>query len=95
MRILHILDHSILLHSGYSFRIRNFLQKQRGLGWHAAHVTGLKQEEGPADEEIVEEMLERRNRWHFIRYNGRAFVEPERTRQASIACLHTLCGGLL
>ncbi|MEJ2533781.1 MAG: glycosyltransferase, exosortase A system-associated [Halioglobus sp.] len=43
MRILHILDHSIPLHSGYTFRTRNILRQQRALGWHTAHVTGLKQ----------------------------------------------------
>ena len=29
MRILHILDHSIPLHSGYTFRTRNILRQQR------------------------------------------------------------------
>lgn len=48
MRILHILDHSIPLHSGYTFRTRNILREQRRLGWHTAHVTGLKQ--GPCAE---------------------------------------------
>ncbi len=43
MRILHILDHSIPLHSGYSFRTRNLLRGQQALGWHTAQVTGLKQ----------------------------------------------------
>lgn len=43
MRILHILDHSIPLHSGYTFRTRNILLQQRAMGWHTAHVTGLKQ----------------------------------------------------
>ena len=54
MRILHILDHSIPLHSGYTFRTRNILREQRDLGWHTAHVTGLKQGESPADEESVD-----------------------------------------
>jgi PEP-CTERM/exosortase A-associated glycosyltransferase len=42
MRILHILDHSIPLHSGYTFRTRNILQQQRALGWETVHVTGSK-----------------------------------------------------
>jgi PEP-CTERM/exosortase A-associated glycosyltransferase len=54
MRILHILDHSIPLHSGYTFRTRNILREQRALGWHTAHVTGLKQGESPASEETVD-----------------------------------------
>ncbi|MEZ5529327.1 MAG: glycosyltransferase, exosortase A system-associated [Porticoccaceae bacterium] len=42
MRILHILDHSIPLQSGYTFRTRNILRHQRALGWETVHVTGLK-----------------------------------------------------
>ena len=30
MRILHILDHSIPLHSGYTFRTAAILREQRG-----------------------------------------------------------------
>lgn len=33
MRILHILDHSIPLHSGYTFRTLAILKEQRDLGW--------------------------------------------------------------
>ncbi len=43
MRILHVLDHSIPLHSGYTFRTRNILREQRKRGWETAHVTSLKQ----------------------------------------------------
>lgn len=63
MRILHILDHSAPLHSGYTFRTRNLLQGQHALGWHTAQLTGLKQ--GPAralDEEV--------NGLHFYRTAG-------------------------
>ena len=42
MKILHILDHSIPLQSGYTFRTRNILRHQRELGWSTVHVTGLK-----------------------------------------------------
>lgn len=54
MRILHILDHSIPLHSGYTFRTANILRQQRALGWHTAHVTGLKQGASPAQVEEVD-----------------------------------------
>lgn len=54
MRILHVLDHSIPLHSGYTFRTRNILRQQRKLGWETRHVTGLKQGSSPAVEEEVE-----------------------------------------
>lgn len=54
MRVLHILDHSIPLHSGYTFRTRNLLLGQRALGWHTAHVTGTKQGESPSAVEEVD-----------------------------------------
>lgn len=43
MRILHVLDHSIPLHSGYTFRTLSILKQQRALGWETAHVTSQKQ----------------------------------------------------
>ena len=42
-RVLHVLDHSIPLHSGYTFRTRSILQQQRALGWQTFHLTGPKQ----------------------------------------------------
>ncbi len=43
MRILHILDHSIPLHSGYTFRTAAILREQRVLGWETFHLTSPKQ----------------------------------------------------
>lgn len=60
MRILHILDHSIPLHSGYTFRTLSILREQRALGWKTFHLTGSKQENNAALEEDVEG-------WHFYR----------------------------
>lgn len=45
MRILHILDHSIPLHSGYTFRTAALLREQRALGWDTFHLTSPKQGE--------------------------------------------------
>ena len=42
MRILHVLDHSIPLHSGYAFRTLAILQQQRALGWETLHLTSTK-----------------------------------------------------
>jgi PEP-CTERM/exosortase A-associated glycosyltransferase len=42
-RILHILDHSIPLHSGYTFRTAAILREQRALGWETFHLTSEKQ----------------------------------------------------
>ena len=42
MRILHVLDHSLPLHSGYAFRTAAILREQQRLGWVTAQVTGPK-----------------------------------------------------
>ncbi len=60
MKILHILDHSIPLQSGYTFRTLSILREQRALGWETWHLTGSKQGPSPALEEDVQE-------WHFYR----------------------------
>ena len=45
MKILHILDHSLPLHSGYTFRSQNIFQAQRKKGWYPLIVTSPKHEE--------------------------------------------------
>lgn len=60
MRILHILDHSIPLHSGYTFRTLSILKEQRALGWETFHLTGAKQENCNLFQEDVDG-------WHFYR----------------------------
>ena len=54
MRILHVLDHSIPLHSGYTFRTRSILREQQELGWETFHLTGSKQGPTAAPEEDVD-----------------------------------------
>ena len=41
-RVLHILDHSLPLHSGYTFRTRAILRAQTALGLEVRAVTGLR-----------------------------------------------------
>lgn len=41
-RVLHILDHSIPLQSGYSFRSLSIFNAQRSLGWETFHLTSAK-----------------------------------------------------
>lgn len=60
MRILHILDHSLPLHSGYTFRTLSILKAQRAMGWETFHVTGEKQASGEQLEETVDD-------WKFFR----------------------------
>lgn len=50
MKVLHIFDHSIPLHSGYTFRSRSILNEQRALGIETCHVTSPKQ--GNAGESV-------------------------------------------
>ena len=53
-KILHILDHSIPLHSGYSFRTLAILREQRRLGWETLQLTSSKHHGAGADEEEVD-----------------------------------------
>jgi PEP-CTERM/exosortase A-associated glycosyltransferase len=71
LRILHVLDHSIPLHSGYSFRTLSILREQRKLGWQTFHLTGPKQEGCAVDEEQVDD-------WHFYRTPAPAAVSFRR-----------------
>jgi PEP-CTERM/exosortase A-associated glycosyltransferase len=54
MRVLHVLDHSIPLHSGYTFRTLAILREQRLLGWETLHLTSPKQIDCAVDEEEVD-----------------------------------------
>ncbi len=63
MRILHILDHSIPLHSGYTFRTAAILREQRALGWETFHLTSPKHTAPGPDEEDVDGLHFYRTRW--------------------------------
>jgi PEP-CTERM/exosortase A-associated glycosyltransferase len=60
LRILHILDHSLPLHSGYVFRTLSILREQRRLGWETFHLTSPKQRGAEDWDEMVDG-------WHFYR----------------------------
>ncbi|MEZ5504073.1 MAG: glycosyltransferase [Halioglobus sp.] len=53
MKILHVLDHSIPLQSGYTCT-RNILREQAVRGWQTCHVTGLKHTADSEPEETVD-----------------------------------------
>jgi PEP-CTERM/exosortase A-associated glycosyltransferase len=84
MRILHILDHSIPLHSGYSFRTLAILREQRALGWETYQITSPKQEVCASIEEDIDG-------WHFYRTiaNGTASLVPG---LGEIQLMHKLAG---
>jgi len=54
VKILHVLDHSIPLHSGYTFRTRAILEQQRALGWETVQVTSSKQGRSAVEMEEVD-----------------------------------------
>ena len=54
MKILHVLDHSIPLHSGYTFRTAALLREQRARGWETFHLTSPKQGKVTSLKEDVE-----------------------------------------
>ncbi len=60
MRILHILDHSLPLHSGYTFRTAAIVREQQQLGWETFHLTSAKQGVSLQLEETVDGL-------HFFR----------------------------
>jgi PEP-CTERM/exosortase A-associated glycosyltransferase len=60
MRILHILDHSLPLQSGYVYRTLGIVNQQRALGWEPVLLTsGKHYAAGPARERIGD--------WEFLR----------------------------
>ncbi|MHB8493951.1 MAG: TIGR04063 family PEP-CTERM/XrtA system glycosyltransferase [Casimicrobiaceae bacterium] len=56
MRILHILDHSLPLHSGYAFRSAAILREQRALGYETMQLTTPRQNGGAALVEDVDHL---------------------------------------
>jgi glycogen(starch) synthase len=54
MRILHVLDHSLPLHSGYTFRTRAIVTAQMARGLEVACLTGVRQGASGPDPEIIE-----------------------------------------
>jgi len=66
LRVLHLLDHSIPLQSGYAFRTRAIIQEQRLLGWETYHLTSPKHTASSAAEDEVDGL-------HFYRTVGHAF----------------------
>ena len=70
MRILHVLDHSLPLHSGYTFRTRAILKAQAACGWQVMGITGRRhRSDGPNPETVDNLMFARTAR-------GRALPSP-------------------
>jgi len=63
LRVLHILDHSIPLHSGYTFRTCEILREQQRLGWETVHLTSPKHTAPSGVEEDVDGLHLHRTPW--------------------------------
>jgi PEP-CTERM/exosortase A-associated glycosyltransferase len=63
LRILHILDHSIPLHSGYTFRTCAILREQQRIGWETVHLTSPKHTSPGGAEEDVDGLHFFRTAW--------------------------------
>lgn len=88
MRILHILDHSIPLHSGYTFRTISILKEQRALGWETFHLTSPKQTNYTKPEEDVDG-------WHFFRTQRSAGMLAKLPVLNQLAVINSLAKRLL
>ncbi|MBW2186935.1 MAG: glycosyltransferase, partial [Deltaproteobacteria bacterium] len=64
-KILHILDHSLPLHSGYTFRSQNLFRAQRKMGFNPVILTSPKHEENSCDECLEKEEIN-----HFTYYRS-------------------------
>jgi len=63
LRVLHVLDHSIPLHSGYAVRTRAILREQRRMGWETFHLTSPKHVAPGGPEEEVDGLRFYRTPW--------------------------------
>ncbi len=75
--ILHVLDHSIPLHSGYTFRTLSILREQRKLGWQTSHLTSPKQINCTVAEEDVDG-------WHFYRTQAATGLDAPVLREIAL-----------
>ena len=103
LRILHVFDHSLPLHSGYTFRSANILRGQRRLGWETFHLTSPKQGQTGQMEERVEDLhffrtpvptgtlsqLPFFNQWAFMHATERRLLELARQFKPDLLHAHS------
>ena len=104
-RILHVLDHSLPLHSGYTFRTRAILKAQEALGFEVRGITGLRHFADGPDMEEAEGLTFHRTRgvaggppglaeWREIERLSQAIIELAERWRPDILHAHSpaLCG---
>ncbi len=103
LRILHVFDHSLPLHSGYTFRSANILRGQRRLGWETFHLTSPKQGQTGLAEEQIEDLRFYRtplpsgalsrlplfNQWAFMHATEQRLLELARRIQPDLLHAHS------
>ncbi len=83
LRVLHVLDHSIPMQSGYAFRTCAILREQRRMGWETFHLTGPKHTAPSEPVEQVDGLVFYRTRWLPGRW-GRTPIVREIALMAAI-----------
>lgn len=103
LRILHVFDHSLPLHSGYTFRSANILRGQHRLGWETFHLTSPKQGKLARGEETVDDLhffrtpvpsgwasrLPFLNQWAFMQATERRLLELARQLKPDLLHAHS------
>ena len=96
MRILHLLDHSLPLHSGYSFRTRALIEASRRRGWETFHLTTPRHTGDGPDAETVDGLTFHRSRkignlpiWSEVRGTARALDKLVRDVRPDIIHAHS------
>ena len=103
MKVLHVFDHSLPLHSGYTFRSGAILREQRALGFETCHVTGAKQGAYRAASETADGLQFYRtapgllakvpvlNQWDVVRGLKARLRELVKTLQPDLIHAHSPC----
>ena len=104
-RILHVLDHSLPLHSGYTFRTRAILKAQQATGLEVRGITGLRHSADGPDLELADGIAFHRTRgtvngpvgyreWREIRALADAIVAAAQDWRPDLLHAHSpaLCG---
>jgi PEP-CTERM/exosortase A-associated glycosyltransferase len=103
MRILHVLDHSPPVQSGYVYRTLAILREQVEVGWQVLSLTTPKQPTGAALREVIDgfEFVRTRNRldrrrlpkiaseWAIVRATTRRLEEIAREWRPSVLHAHS------
>jgi len=104
-RILHVLDHSLPLHSGYTFRTRAIMKAQQAAGLEVRGITSLRHSGGGPPAEEIDGICFHRTpgvasgpagvrEWREIRMLARSIEALARVWQADVLHAHSpaLCG---